>query len=229
MSSWPAADVHNLELHIDVTDTGIGIPEDKLAEVFEKFTQADGSITRRYGGTGLGLTIAEKLVEIHGGKIWVESEVGRGSTFHVAIEFPRAPTASAEEAPGECETRPSRILVVEDNPVNQRVVAGLLAKRGYRISVANHGREALTALERSSFALVLMDVQMPVLDGLETTRLMRQDARWQTLPVIALTAYAMAGDRQRCLDAGMNDYLPKPVRPAELLETVGKHLTLHTR
>jgi two-component system sensor histidine kinase/response regulator len=123
------------------------------------------------------------------------------------------------------QTEPmTRILIVEDNLTNQRVVAGLLGKRGYQTFVANHGRQALDALELADYDLILMDVQMPVLDGLETTRIIRRDARWHALPIVGLTAHAMAGDRERCLEAGMNDYLAKPVRPPALLETVGKYV-----
>jgi two-component system, sensor histidine kinase and response regulator len=116
------------------------------------------------------------------------------------------------------------ILIVEDNLTNQRVVAGLLGKRGYQTAVVNHGQQALEALEVSNYDLVLMDVQMPVLDGLEATRIIRRDARWHALPIIGLTAHAMAGDRERCLEAGMNDYLAKPVRPPALLDTVSKYV-----
>jgi CheY-like chemotaxis protein len=172
---------------------------------------------------------------MHGGRVWAESEPGLGSAFHVVLELPEAaPLPQEVPANGAAEvTDPphereggvmARILVVEDNPTNQKVVAGLLGKRGYQTTVATHGGEALEALEKSAFDLVLMDVQMPILDGLEATRLIRQDARWRTLPIVGLTAHAMVGDRQRCLDAGMNDYLAKPVRPAELLETVKKYV-----
>ena len=219
---------------IDVIDTGIGIPADKLKTIFDEFTQADGSITRRYGGTGLGLAITKKLVQMYNGRIWVESEVGRGSAFHVEIDLDEIPSPAglseprpaAAAAPPDAVPAPSRvrILIVEDNLVNQRVVAGLLTKKGYNTTVVNHGGEALAALEAASFDLVLMDVQMPVLDGLETTRRIRLDERWRNLPIVGLTAHAMAGDRERCLQAGMNDYLPKPVRGPALLETVKRHI-----
>jgi signal transduction histidine kinase/CheY-like chemotaxis protein len=235
LGSGKAPTPGNVELHIDVIDTGIGIPRDKLTSIFDEFMQADGSTTRRYGGTGLGLTIAKKLVGMQGGRIWVESEVGRGSAFHVAFYLPEpsaVPAMAAEagtEAPGASSghdglAQLARILVVEDNLVNQQVVAGLLGKRGYQAVTVNDGREALAALAASDFDLVLMDVQMPVLDGLETTRLIRQDERWRALPVIGVTAHAMAGDRERCIEAGMTDYLPKPVRPFTLLETIRKYL-----
>lgn len=217
-----------VELHFAIADTGVGIPEDRLRTIFEEFTQADGSITRRYGGTGLGLSITKKLVELHGGRICVESERGQGSVFHVFLDLPVAvPGAPAPNA-GQSAAMPSdyaaHILIVEDNAVNQKVVAVLLDKRGYRTTAVNHGREALEALDQSSFDLVLMDLQMPVLDGIEATRLIRQDPRWRNLPVIALTAHAMHGDRERCLAAGMNDYVPKPIQPPVLLAAIRKCL-----
>lgn len=230
----PAPGRGKVEIQFDVSDTGPGIPPGKLSSVFEEFTQADGSITRRYGGTGLGLAITKKLVSLYGGRIWVESEVGQGSVFHVLLELPEAQPASnpvrlekAGDLPELSETarQSARVLVVDDNLVNQKVVAGLLRKEGYQVAVANHGQEALEALEGASFDLVLMDIQMPVLDGLEATRQIRGNARWHGLPVVGLTAHAMAGDRQRCLEAGMNDYLTKPVQPPALLAMVEKHLS----
>lgn len=238
VSSKPETDPGKVRLLIDVADTGTGILPDKIASIFEEFTQADGTITRRYGGTGLGLAITKRLVEMHGGRIWVESEVGRGSVFHLALELPSAPPGATQatgqmgrletavETPDRQTTTLGRILVVEDNSVNQQVVAGLLGKKGYETTVVNDGHEALEALEKGTYDLVLMDVQMPVLDGLETTRLIRQHARWRELPVVGLTAHAMRGDRERCLNAGMTDYLPKPVQPSALLATVKKHLAV---
>jgi signal transduction histidine kinase/ActR/RegA family two-component response regulator len=233
-SSQTAESSGKAALHFAVADTGVGIPPEKVSAIFEEFTQADGSITRKYGGTGLGLAITKKLVEMHGGRIWVESEVGRGSVFHVSFELPvgrpvvepalSETLSDPTSPPGQTVTPAARILVVEDNPVNQKVVAGLLGKKGFQTTVANHGREALEALERSNFDVVLMDIQMPVLDGLEATRLIRQDDRWRELPIVGLTAHAMTGDRERCLEAGMTDYLPKPVQPPTLLATVNKYL-----
>ena len=219
-----------VEACIEVRDTGPGIPQQKLADIFEKFTQADSSITRRYGGTGLGLAITRRLVEIHGGQIRVESEVGKGSSFFVTIPFEPAPLsepaprveerAASEPAPGV------RLLLVEDNLVNQKVVLAMLRKQGYQIEIANDGREALEKLETAGrpYDLVLMDVQMPVLDGLETTRVLRRDPRWEKLPVVAMTAHAMTGDREKCLEAGMNGYISKPVQPAHLITTLQRHL-----
>jgi two-component system, sensor histidine kinase len=220
-------------LEFTVADTGTGIPADRLALIFDKFTQADGSVSRKYGGTGLGLAITRKLVEIHGGEIEVESEIGRGTTFMVKLkcEIAIEETGSGkfiERLPADAaDTALSmfRILVVEDNQVNQKVVTTVLRKRGYTIELANDGTEALAKLENSAvFDLILMDVQMPVLDGLEATRLIRKDARWKGLPIVAMTAHAMSGDMERCLEAGMNGYISKPVHPSQLLETVDGYL-----
>ncbi len=194
-------------------DSGTGIPADKLLSIFDKFTQADGSVTRRFGGTGLGLAITRSLVELHGGDIQVQSELGRGSTFTVTLKceadaanwrLAQRPTwrPAVASTPGASGS-PARILVVEDNQVNQKVVTAVLRKRGFSIELANDGQEALNKLDNSAaFDLVLMDVQMPVLDGLEATRLIRKEPRWNRLPIIAMTAHAMNGDKERCLEAG---------------------------
>ncbi|MEI9815253.1 MAG: ATP-binding protein [Acidobacteriota bacterium] len=216
-------------IRVEVADTGGGIPADKLGLIFDKFTQADSSITRKHGGTGLGLAITKKLAELHEGTIRVESQVGKGSTFTVELAYdavveqsPVPVAAPATAAP----TGKASLLLVEDNPVNQRVVLAMLRKKGYTIDVANNGQEALDMLETmgDKIDLILMDVQMPVLDGLETTRAIRRDSRWSHLPIIAMTAHAMTGDRERCLKAGMDAYLSKPVQTAHLIETIEKQL-----
>ena len=238
-----------LQLQIEVRDTGSGIDPQKLPYIFDKFTQADGSVSRKYGGTGLGLAITRKLAELYGGEITVESEPGRGATFVVNLKLGVAaqtasPAAIGSNATGlnspreiagrQTQPQPTpvkagRILVVEDNHVNQKVVTAVLRKRGFSIELANNGREALTRLESDAFDLVLMDVQMPVLDGLEATRLIRQDPRWKTLPIIAMTAHAMNGDRERCMDAGMTGYISKPVHPSHLLQIIDEHLLASAR
>ncbi len=233
VSSKPSAG-GQVELQIRVIDTGAGIPGDKLASIFEKFTQADGSITRRYGGTGLGLAITRRLVQLHGGSVSAESEPGHGSTFTVTIPCEPAPSLAEKPVRTDSEGLPggalaassARLLLVEDNLVNQKVVLAILRKKGYHIDVANHGREALNKLEPpdSAYNLILMDVQMPVLDGLEATRMIRRNSRWDGIPIVAMTAHAMNGDRERCLEAGMDAYISKPVQPAHLVSTIEKHL-----
>jgi signal transduction histidine kinase len=224
-------------LRITVEDSGTGIPADKLLSIFDKFTQADESVSRRFGGTGLGLAITRSLVELHGGDIQVQSELGRGSTFVVTLQceadasggaVPRGDVAEqVSSTPGQSGR--ARILVVDDNQVNQKVVTAVLRKRGFSIELANDGQEALNKLDRSAaFDLVLMDVQMPVLDGLEATRLIRKEPRWNALPIVAMTAHAMNGDKERCLEAGMNGYISKPVHPSLLLSTVDEFLLQKT-
>jgi CheY-like chemotaxis protein len=226
-------------LRITVQDSGTGIPADKLLSIFDKFTQADGSVSRKYGGTGLGLAITRKLVELHRGEINVSSELGRGTAFTVTLPCEARPGASgnpgALAAPASAAPRTGvpddavRILVVEDNQVNQKVVTAVLRKRGFYIELANDGQEALHKLQNSdAFDLVLMDVQMPVLDGLEATRLIRKEPRWKQLPIVAMTAHAMNGDKERCLEAGMSGYISKPVHPSLLLSTVDEFLLQKT-
>ena len=225
----------NAQVSIQVRDTGTGIGPDKLVTIFDKFTQADGSITRKYGGTGLGLAITKRLTELQGGKVAVESTLGLGSTFTISIPYQivveEPALAALDAAPEAAEvtlaegTRPPRILLVEDNVVNQKVVLAVLRKKKYHIEVAADGREALDMMEASGpYDLLLMDIQMPVLDGLETTRLIRKDPRWVSLPILAMTAHAMTGDRERCLQAGMNGYISKPIQPAHLISTIARSL-----
>jgi signal transduction histidine kinase/CheY-like chemotaxis protein len=218
-------------LRIAVSDTGPGIPAGMMPHIFEKFTQADSSISRRFGGTGLGLAITRQLVELHGGRIRAESTLGVGSRFEVLLPLggiapavaQRKRVAKEELMTQPCPSRPP-ILVVEDNQVNQRVITALLRKRGYSVDVAGDGQEALDVIHRRPYGLVLMDVQMPLLDGLETTRRLRQDPDFESLPVIALTAHAMRGDQERCLEAGMTGYLAKPIDPPLLYETIERYV-----
>jgi len=210
---------------IAVNDTGIGIAKEKQAVIFERFRQADGSMTRKYGGTGLGLSISRKIVELMGGSLCVESEPGRGSRFFFELSLPIGPLRDI--CSGENISRPSfvdglSILLAEDNPVNQRVVERMLEQDGHRVTIVSTGQQALDALRDGHFDLVLMDVQMPELDGYQATRRVREDevSTGGHIPIIALTANAMKGDKELCLAAGMDAYLAKPIQVAQLLETI---------
>jgi PAS domain S-box-containing protein len=212
------------EIHFAVKDTGIGIPDDKLGRLFQSFSQVDASTTRRYGGTGLGLVISKKLVEMMGGKIWIESEVGKGSTFHFTIQAESTrkepidtfkPVPLSEEDIQENLDRGLDILLAEDNRVNQMVTERMLNKLGYRTDVVANGIEVLQALERHTYDVILMDVLMPEMDGLEATKAIRR--RWPDGPkIIAMTASALEGDRETCMRAGMDCYLSKPARIEDL-------------
>ena len=216
----------DITLRFSVTDTGIGIPSGKVGFIFEPFRQADGSTTRKHGGTGLGLAICARLVEMMGGRIWVESEVGSGSTFHFTGVFRPAAYSKPTEEVVENPTLPLGldILVAEDNPLNQRVVSRLLEKQGCRVTLVNNGSEAVVASERSRFDLILMDVQMPEMDGLQATAGIREREKTEGagghIPILALTAYAMKGDAEKCKGAGMDGYVSKPVQPEELYRTI---------
>jgi signal transduction histidine kinase/FixJ family two-component response regulator/HPt (histidine-containing phosphotransfer) domain-containing protein len=211
-------------LHFAVADTGIGIPADRLQAIFEPFVQADGSTARKYGGTGLGLTISTPLVDMMGGKIWVESELGKGTTFHFTVRL-KVPSqeidhaaASAPQIAQPAALRRLSILLADDNEFNRRVGRMKLEKYGHDVTVVGSGQEALDAVARHSFDLVLMDVQMPDMDGLEVTAAIRglEATTGRCLPIIAMTAHAMKGDRERFLTAGMDGYVAKPVRDQEL-------------
>jgi signal transduction histidine kinase len=211
-------------LRIAVQDTGIGIPADRLGRLFQPFSQGDASTARQYGGTGLGLAISKHLAELMGGTIWVESEVGRGSTFHAVVEVeeiaapaaPREPPSPAAGLPPLAERLPLRILLAEDNAVNQKVALRLLDRLGYRADLAATGVEAVAAVRSRPYDVVLMDLQMPEMDGLEATRHIRDAAPVHRPRIIAMTANAMATDREHCLAAGMDDYVSKPVRLDDL-------------
>jgi signal transduction histidine kinase len=202
---------------VAVVDTGVGIAADKLEYVFEKFTQADASTTRRFGGTGLGLAISRGLAQLMGGSLSVVSEAGQGSTFTVRLPFGRAEGASAAAIPEPAEgwrplSRPLRVLVVEDNPTNQRVAVQLLKRLGAASEVAVDGGEAIARVRAGAYDVVLMDCHMPVMDGLEATRAIRTLGEPSaSTPIIAMTASAMEADRIACVAAGMNAYVAKPV------------------
>ena len=241
--------VDRVDLHFIVSDTGIGIEAAKQATIFDAFTQADASTTRRFGGTGLGLAIASRLTSLMNGRIWVDSQPGEGSTFHVLLplELRSTPTADAESVsasvltalgttgtsragttvapplPAPDPARPAarhlRVLLAEDNLVNQRLFVALLEKQGHAVTVVTDGRTAVDATLAGSFDVVVMDLQMPVMGGLEATGLIRaaEAATGRHVPIVALTAHALAGDRERCLDAGMDNFLSKPIHGPLLL------------
>ena len=232
VDSGPARDDGAVEVHIAVRDTGIGIPADRVDRLFQPFTQTDASITRRYGGTGLGLAISQRLAEAMGGTIWAESSgvPGEGSTFHLVFTTRAAAPAAApapgadgslELDPGHAERHPLDILLVEDNAVNQKLALRMLARMGYEADLAANGREAVQAVERRRYDLVLMDIQMPEMDGLEATReIVARIPQAQRPWIVAMTANAMDSDRQQCLEAGMNDYIAKPIQIEELIAAV---------
>jgi signal transduction histidine kinase/CheY-like chemotaxis protein len=221
-------------IRVSVSDTGIGIAPEKQAHIFDAFAQEDTSTTRKYGGTGLGLTISTRLVQLMGGRLWVESEPGRGSTFFFTLELGVDAAAAANPRPtgptsiGSRSAQPDRtakrtavleVLLVEDNPVNQQLATRLLEKWGHRVTLAADGQQALDALAQKSFDAALMDMQMPVMGGIEATQEIRRRETAQgkaRLHIIAMTANAMQGDREVCLDAGMDDYIAKPIKATDL-------------
>lgn len=222
------------EILFSVTDEGVGIPKEKQSIIFDAFTQADASMTRRFGGTGLGLSISKRLVEMMQGRIWVESEELMGSTFYFTAVFkaPKdVPAPPVEESPVEeteevkakvKEIKLLSVLLAEDNIINQKIVVKMLEKRGWKVAAAENGQQVLEFLEKEPFDLVLMDAQMPILDGFETTRLIRENEKktGKHIPIIALTARAMTADRQQCLACGMDGYVSKPLDRQKLYDAI---------
>jgi CheY-like chemotaxis protein len=207
-------------IRFTITDTGLGIALPAQAKLFESFTQADNSTTRKYGGTGLGLAISKRLAELMGGTIGLDSELGRGSSFWFTVDLPvsvstspLAPVAALAQTTPRAAPSRAKILVVEDNLINQKVAVHLLSRLGYSSDIAANGAEAIDMVQRHLYDLVLMDCQMPVMDGFEATRAIRKmEASTVHLPVVALSASVLAGQRAKCLAAGMDDYLAKPIR-----------------
>ncbi|MFA6373325.1 MAG: response regulator, partial [Methanothrix sp.] len=248
-ASLECEDEQKVTIRFSVSDTGIGIPASRQDILFSLFTQVDGSTTRKYGGTGLGLAISRQLAELMGGMIGVQSEEGKGSTFWFTAVFERqsARPGSAGERPIEIggegaidriETKPDisqsfkrkmRILVAEDNPVNQKVAQALLRKMGLQSDVVANGQEAVNALQTTPYDLVLMDCQMPEMDGYEATSKIRQQeskALNPCIPIIAMTALVMQGDREKCIQAGMNDFIAKPVLRRDLAKMLARWLAI---
>jgi CheY-like chemotaxis protein/nitrogen-specific signal transduction histidine kinase len=231
-------------IHFVVFDTGIGVPPEKQRTIFEPFTQADNSMTRKYGGTGLGLTICTRLVTLFGGRIWLESVPGQGSRFHFTARLGRArdkvmndvevartldvkrdtSVAGARQSERAAAREALATLIVEDNIVNQLVLKRLLEMRGHIVAVVGNGRAAVEAVAAHRYDVVFMDVQMPEMDGIEATERIRERERrtGAHVPVVALTAHAMKGDRERCLAAGMDYYVTKPVAARELDEVLSE-------
>jgi len=216
------------ELYFQVIDTGIGIEKEKRTAVFEKFTQADGSHKRRYGGTGLGLSICKQLIELMGGQIGLFSSRGKGSTFYFHLTLPQTdhpPAPEPEESKRATIARPgTRVLLAEDNKVNQKVAIAILQKAGCVVDVVDNGQDAIQQVQREHYDVVLMDCQMPVMDGYEATaRIRAMKEPLCRMPIIAITAHAMKDDQQKCLDGGMDDYISKPVGRQELIGLINKY------
>jgi len=223
------------KLLFSIKDTGIGIPVEKQELIFNSFTQADSLTTRKYGGTGLGLTICQKLTKIMKGKIWLESVPGQGSTFFFTCSFRPAlsdpkPAVERSPLPASCNILPpARILIVDDNEDNRNLLCLYLRNTPFILVTAENGEEAVNVFKRSPFDLVFMDIEMPLMDGYEATRRLRLWEREQKLdptPIVALTAHAFVRFRKKCMDAGCSDYLTKPVRRATLIHTISTHLNL---
>ena len=222
---------HRLQVLFQVQDTGVGIPEDKLENLFEPFVQVDGSLTRRYQGAGLGLSIVRRLVELMGGSLSIQSQSEQGTSVQVILPVglpgEKSPNQQDEDdGSGHSERQGLRILLAEDEPSNQLFIQKLMQNAGHQVTVAENGQQALEVLAEHDFDCLLMDIQMPVMDGVEVTRKIRSSqARYKDILIIALTAYAMTGDREKLLQAGMSDYIAKPVERDELLEVIERNIS----
>ena len=221
-------DADSVTVWLAVEDSGIGIAKDKQERIFESFRQADNSIARTFGGSGLGLSICHKLTSLMHGAIQVDSEPGRGSTFSIRIPLklvaePVKPVVQSHLLNNQASTiGPLRILLAEDNHVNQKLAVRLLGKQGHDVTVAENGKRAVEAFQKGSYDLILMDVQMPEMDGVEATNAIRslELALSTRTPIVAMTAQTMQGDREKCLEAGMDAFVSKPVRWPELYSTI---------
>ena len=233
MSVSVAIDAYNPDMvSLRVRDTGIGIDEDGLSRLFQPFTQVDGSTSRRHAGTGLGLSICKRLVDLMGGDIGVKSQIGKGSEFYFRLRLPTALESTSTSAnklrrlsgmPADRGGNPQddlQVLLAEDDPINRKVALSQLRKLGYSVDIATNGEEALQAASHREYDIILMDVQMPDIDGIEAMQRIRTAKGNDCPPIIAMTANAMAGDRQRLLKLGMDDYMSKPYTSAELQDMV---------
>jgi CheY-like chemotaxis protein len=220
----------SVDLEFIVADTGIGIAEDKVDSVFERFMQVSGDSTRRYGGTGLGLTITKQLIELLGGNIQVTSRQHHGSTFTFYLPVLKGRLQKDSEAVGDAaelhklqnSLNGIHVLLVEDNPINQKVAVKLLSSQGALVDVANHGKEAIEQLQKIRPDIILMDIQMPEMDGYEATKIIRNEMPEDInhIPIIAMTASALITDQKKCLFAGMNDYIAKPYQATDLYKKI---------
>jgi len=221
-------------LHASIRDTGIGIPASELETIFEPFRQADGSSTRKYGGTGLGLSICRQISNMMGGNVWAESTPSASSTFHFTAWFQKVQGEGAEEnipddvsqhqvsvSNDSTKQRPLRLLIAEDNKVNQKLATMMLTRAGFQVDIAANGEEAVHKITEkpNDFDLILMDIQMPGMDGFEATAAIRE-AGFHHLPIVAMTAHAVKGYREKCISAGMNDYVTKPIKRDELISAI---------
>ena len=225
----------SLVVEFSVSDTGVGIPADKMDLIFEAFRQADGSNTRRHGGTGLGLTISSRLIAMMGGRIWAQSTPQKGSVFQFTVEFevaafmperPRAANPAETRQPVSAGPKPLRILLAEDNPISQKITAKLLESKGHRVTAVVNGREVLALLDRDEFDVVLMDIQMPLMDGLQCAVEIRSRERKTggRIPIVAITGHTGNGYEQRYSQCGMDEYIVKPLRPKELFHAIDASL-----
>ncbi len=212
-----------ISLQFSIEDTGIGICEETIPSLFDSFSQADGSTTRKFGGTGLGLAICQRIIDIMDGKIWLESQPNKGTVVNFILTFGYDFNQTTSEP---IMTIPiataNKILLVEDNLINQKLVKLILSKRGFKVSVADNGIEAIKMLEDNFFDIIFMDIQMPKMSGDEATKLIRKNPKYDNLPIIAMTANVMPYDKEKSLATGMNDYITKPIEIKQLIDTINK-------
>jgi CheY-like chemotaxis protein len=223
-------DSKRISIRFEISDSGIGIAPEKHQSVFDSFSQANSDTTRKYGGTGLGLTITKKLIELHNSQIFIESEIGKGSTFYFDISFELSNDKDVKivsfDDLDSNKLKDKKILLVEDNPFNQLIARKFLEKWHAIVETADNGIFALEKLTVNKYDLILMDIQMPEMDGIETTKAIRKhrDISLQKIPIIALTAVAMENDKEKLLKDGMNDYISKPFNPNELFKKITKYM-----